>query len=546
MASVANGALAESGVEGPLVGDRWDAAFAAFHTRFAPFFGRREVRDRSNRYVRGLLGPVERKNGWQVAEAIGERTPLGVQRLLYEAAWDADAVRDELERFVGASLGSPQAVWVVDESGFLKKGTKSVGVQRQYSGTAGKVENCQIGVFLTYVAATGYAFLDRRLYLPEEWAQARERREEAKVPDAVGFQTKPALAWAMLERTWALGVPGSWVTGDTVYGQDPTFRANLEAQAPAVYYVLAVPVSTVVSTEVTATVRAALATAAGGDDAAPFAARAYTVYQGQSVVALIAGLAPTAWQRLTVAAGTKGPRTYDWVAIRALLHLERPDGHPDPAPQARWVLARRAVSDPTDVAYSLSNAPVGTPLLTLAQVAAARWPIEQCFEEAKGETGLDHYEVRHWDSWHRHVTLSLLAHTFLLHLRRQATPEVGGKGGGGRAQRLLVEPARPGPAGASGRPTAPASSGGPATPATSATPAAASPRRAAFAPRPVDPADRPRDAAAAGSHLATPSPLPRSALGLVRVAAPPPGDCPSLSLPPPSALPATRPSDLRL
>lgn len=501
------------------VGEAWDAAFAAFHARFAPYFGRREVRERSAGYLRGLLGPVERKNGWQLAEAIGERDPVGVQRFLYEAAWDAEAVQDELERFVAAALGRPTGAWVVDESGFLKKGTKSVGVQRQYSGTAGKVENCQIGVFLAYVSAAGHAFLDRRLYLPEDWAADPDRRREAEVPDAVAFRTKPALAWAMLDRAWGLGVPGSWVTGDTVYGQDPTFRANVEARAPAVHYVLAVPVSTVVYAEVTATVQAALATAAGGDEAPPFAARAYRVYQAQSVVALVGSLAPAAWRRLTAAAGAKGPRTYDWVATRAVIDLERPDGHPDSAPQERWVLARRSVSDPTDLAYYLSNAPAATPLLTLAQVAAARWPIEQCLEEAKGETGLDHYEVRHWDSWHRHVTLSLLAHTFLLDLRRQAAPEVGEKWRRGRAAGSPVDRPRPAPASA---------------------------RAAALPGRSPDPPDRARGPAPAGSRLAPARALPRGAPGLVCVAPPPSGRGPSVPLPPPPRLPPARPADLRL
>src|SRR5215470_14514400 len=220
--------LVEQQAGGP---DAWDTAFAAFHARFAPFFYRREVRERSARYLRGLLGPVERKNGWQLAEAVGETDPQGMQRLLYAARWDADAVRDELIRFVAEAFGDADGIFVVDETGFLKKGAKSVGVQRQYTGTAGKTENCQVGVFLTYVGPQGHAFLDRRLYLPESWAADAERRAAAAVPAEVTFQTKPALAWAMLEHAWTLGVPGRWVTADTVYGQDPLLRARLDGVA---------------------------------------------------------------------------------------------------------------------------------------------------------------------------------------------------------------------------------------------------------------------------------------------------------------------------
>jgi SRSO17 transposase len=194
--------------------DAWDDAFAAFHARFAPFFCRREARERSARYLRGLLGPVERKNGWQLAEAVGETDPQGMQRLLYAARWDAarwdaDAVRDELIRLVAESFGDADSIFVMDETGFLQKGTKSVGVQRQYTGTAGKTENCQMGVFLTYAGPQGHAFLDRRLYLPQTWAEDRTRRAEAAVPEAVAFQTKPELAWAMLEHAWALGYRGT-------------------------------------------------------------------------------------------------------------------------------------------------------------------------------------------------------------------------------------------------------------------------------------------------------------------------------------------------
>jgi SRSO17 transposase len=204
--------------------------FDALFARIAPGFSRPEVRQRARSYLGGLLAPVPRRNAWQLAEHLGELTPDGVQRLLNAARWEADRVRDDLRAYVVEHLGDPQAVLVVDETGFLKKGNKSVGVQRQYSGTAGRVENCQIGVFLAYASKGGRTFLDRELYLPKEWAHARERRREAGVPEEVGFATKPQLARRMLEQAFAAGVPAAWVTGDTVYGNDRRFRIWLEEQ----------------------------------------------------------------------------------------------------------------------------------------------------------------------------------------------------------------------------------------------------------------------------------------------------------------------------
>jgi SRSO17 transposase len=287
--------------------DAWDEAFATFHARFAPFFYRREVRERSARYLRGLLGPVERKNGWQVAEAVGEADPQGIQRLLRVARWDADAVRDELMRFVAEQFGDADGIFVVDETGFVKKGAKSVGVQRQYTGTVGKTENCQVGVFLTYVGPQGHAFLDRRLYLPQDWADDAERRTEAAVPETVSFQTKPELAWAMLEHAWAMGMPGRWVTGDTVSGQDPTLRARLDAVAPDCHYVLAVPATTPVWIE---------QPVSPATDGAVHLTHRWTA---QTAASLAETLPPTAWRRIAVAPGSKGPRRYDWAAVRVVV-----------------------------------------------------------------------------------------------------------------------------------------------------------------------------------------------------------------------------------
>jgi SRSO17 transposase len=216
----------------------WAAGLEALHARIAGRFARAEPRRRVLAYLGGLVGNVGRKNGWQLAEHAGERTPDGMQRLLATADWDPDLVRDDLRVYVVEHLGDPGGVLVVDESGFLKKGTTSVGVQRQYSGTAGKVDNCQLGVFLAYASERGRAFIDRELYLPKAWTEGRARCRAARVPEQVGFRTKPQLARVMLERALEAGVPASWVTADEVYGQDPALRGWLEGRRMA--HVLAI------------------------------------------------------------------------------------------------------------------------------------------------------------------------------------------------------------------------------------------------------------------------------------------------------------------
>jgi SRSO17 transposase len=363
----------------------WAEGLEAVHTRVAPRFARAEPRRRALAYLRGLLSPVERKNGWQLAEQAGEATPDGMQHLLARADWDADQVRDDLQAYVVEHLGDAEAVLVVDETGFLKKGPKSVGVQRQYSGTAGRVENCQIGVFLAYASPKGRTFLDRELYLPKEWATDPARREEAAVPDTVEFRTKPQLARVMLERAVDDEVPFAWVTGDEVYGGDRRLRVSLEErQMP---HVLAVK-----STE-------------------PLWTR--TTWRQVAARTLAAAIPDEAWERLSAGDGAKGPRVYDWarVPIRAL-----------PAPGwDYWLLVRRSIADPTERAYYVCFCPAGTPLPELVRVAGTRWAIEESFESAKGEVGLDHYEVRRWPGWYRHITLALLAHAYLTVTRVAAT-----------------------------------------------------------------------------------------------------------------------------
>ena len=389
--------------------DQWRESFESFHARFAHLFARRESREQAAKYLRGLLAPVERKNGWQVAEAVGDATPDRMQRLLYQVPWDVDAARDILQEFVIEVFGHPEGIGVLDETGFLKKGSSSAGVQRQYSGTAGKVENCQIGVFLTYSTPSGHVFLDRRLYLPEVWCEDTPRREKAQIPADVVFQTKPTQGIAMLKHAWANGVPMRWVGGDEVYGDDPRLRETIEAQGYG--YVLAVSCNTPVWTERPAVVESIRTT--GGRRRtkirlAPQAPAATTV------AAVVANWPAEQWQRFSVAQGEKGPRIYDWGRVPV---IESRDQLPGPEV---WLLARRSVENPTEIAYYLALDRWETTLIELAQVAATRYTVEQCIEEAKGETGLDHYEVRFWQSWHRHVTLSMLAHAWLASVRLEA------------------------------------------------------------------------------------------------------------------------------
>jgi SRSO17 transposase len=381
--------------------DTWAEEFAAFHARLADLFTRSEPRAQVAKYLRGLLTCGERKNGWHLAELLGDTTPDRMQRLLYQVDWDADAARDRLQQFVIERFGDPESIGVVDETGFLKKGTHSVGVQRQYSGTAGRVENSQVGTFLSYASPRGHVFLDRRLYLPAGWCADAARCAQAKVPATVTFQTKPQQAAAMLEHAWAQGVPMRWVAGDEVYGDAPALRVAIRRQG--CWYVLGVAKTTPVWTERPALL--APTTPHGRPRLAPEAR------PPQPVAAVVAAWPASQWQRLTVADGEKGPRTYDWAAARV---VESEDQLPG---VDAWLLARRSVSDPTELAYYLSWAPADTPLLTLARVAATRYTVEQCLEEGKGEAGLDEYEVRQWPSWHRHITLAMLAHAFLAAIR---------------------------------------------------------------------------------------------------------------------------------
>ena len=374
----------------------WAVGLSALHQHIARHFVRAEPRQLAYDYLRALISPIERKNGWQIAEHLGASTPDGVQRLLATAHWDADKVRDDLQSYVVDHLGDPNAVLVVDETGFLKKGTKSVGVKRQYCGTAGKRENCQVGVFLAYASPRGRTFLDRELYLPEEWAAAAQRREEAGVPEDAGFATKPQLARRMLERAFTAGVPAAWVTADSVYGGDFTLRKELTERKQR--YVVAV---------------SSLQYLWVWENGVP---------RQLPIREVVARVAAEEWVQLSAGDGAKGPRVYDWTwgFIRESAFQEG---------WREWWLARRSLSDPTDIAYYLACAPAETSLQTLVWVAGTRWAVEESLETAKGEVGLDQYEVRKWTGWYRHITLALLAHAFLTVTRAQAVGNDGQKGG---------------------------------------------------------------------------------------------------------------------
>jgi SRSO17 transposase len=399
--------------------DVFAADFEDFQARFADLFTRSEPREQAAKYLRGLMGGAERRNGWQLAEAMGDAVPDRMQRLLNHAAWSAATARDRLRDLVTERFGAPDAIGIVDETGFLKQGSASVGVQRQYTGTAGKVDNCQGGVFLAYASRAGHTRLDRALYLPQDWAADAERRARAHVPAKVRFHPKPALALRMLQRAWRQGVPMAWVTGDEVYGEAPYWRAGVAAAGKR--YVRAVAATTPVWTTRPPTIAPAAPPARRRGRPRTRTRLAPGTAPATTVQAVVAAWPATQWQRLAVHQGEKGPIEYDW----GLARVVESSGHL-PA-QDVWLLARRSVSDPTQVAYSLSNAEPDTSLWRLADVASTRFVIEQCFEQAKDDVGLDHYEVRTWPAWHRHITRAMLAMAWLasVHLARTTTESQG-------------------------------------------------------------------------------------------------------------------------
>ena len=351
-----------------------------------PVFYSASGRENACNYIKGLLSSAERKNSWQLAECLGQETPYGIQQFLYRGRWNPDVLRDRLSDYICSHLGEEEGVLVVDETGFLKKGGKSCGVARQYSGTAGKIANCQIGVFLSYATSKGFTLLDGRLYLPKTWAENSARREEAGVPEDVVFQTKPQMALSMLQHAHDRGVPFTWVTGDSVYGDYRAIRIWLETQGKN--YVLCV------------------------------SGKEY-VWQGfyqHRVSDMLERLPEDVWFRASAGKGSKGERLYDWAV--APLNDSMEDGF------ARFLLVRRSIDNPAKMRAYVCHAPRETPAETLIEIAGLRWTVETSFAESKGLVGLDQYEVRSYPGWRRHIALACAAHALLTVLRAQtATPD---------------------------------------------------------------------------------------------------------------------------
>ena len=371
---------------------RWPLALRQLHERLGPYFARPEPRQHALLYLQAVLSDIPRKNGWQIAEHARELRPYGMQRLLSRAVWDQDGGRDEVRRALVQTLWPPPVlpapaepapvfpVLVIDESGFPKRGTHSAGVGRQYCGISGRVENCQVGVFLSYVTPVGHGLIDRELYLPEDWCADLPRRHKAHIPEHISFATKPELATRMVQRAQAAGLPICWVVADTVYGHSPDLRLFLEEQGFS--YALAVPSTEVVCVQ----------TQAGE-----------LLRDVKSLAEQV--LAQQDWQRLSMSLGTKGERLFDWAILPLLEHGEVSGRH--------FLVIRRCLDKLDELAYYLVWAPLATPLSTIVQAIGARWSIEEDLEASKA-LGLDQYETRSYLGWYRHITLVLLAYAFLV------------------------------------------------------------------------------------------------------------------------------------
>ena len=362
----------------------WDREFAALCARMDPLFPRPKSRGHARQYLRGLMAPLQRKNGWTIAEHVGEKEPKALQRFLNLTPWDADALRDLLVAFAMEHFADPQSVLIADPTGFAKKGRKSAGVQRQYSGTLGRIDNCQIGSFLAYVNPAGSrVLLDRELYIPEHsWFADRDRCAEAGIPAEAVFQTRPQQVAVMIERALKAGVPFAWFAADEEFGQNPGLRVWLQERLIA--YVMGIPKNTEFTTR-------------GGDSV---------------VIEKAAGkLRPSAWQRRACGIGAKGFRVYDW----ALLESDDPE---------HQFLVRRSLDD-GELAYYHCYNPRREGFGALVRVAGSRWPVEECFEAAKQEAGLDDYQVRKYDAWYRHITLAMFVLAFLAAMA--GTPQKGAR-----------------------------------------------------------------------------------------------------------------------
>jgi SRSO17 transposase len=371
-----------------------------FLERYAPHFGRDEVQDHANRFVQGLLLGGDRRSVENIAEAIDGCVVRSLQKFIAQSPWSADEVIEELQRHVTEVPGDPDAVLNVDETGFPKKGTKSVGVKRQYAGCLGRTDNCQIGVCVNYCSAAGHTLIDRRLFVPAEWAGDPDRRQEAGVPESVVFRTKPELGVEMVQQALQRGLPFRWISADSIYGDSPTFVQSLRGLGKW-YVVDTSSVSRVWLTE-PEVIPAGTKGPRGRATTQPQVAS-----KPERVDEVAARLPATAWKRIVVAEGSQGPRIYEYACLWVWFSEE---GHPS-GPER--LLVRRSLDQQAEVKYHRSNAPAEVPLEKLAQVRGCHWSVEQSFQAAKGECGLDEYETRGWLGWHHHTALSLLALWFL-------------------------------------------------------------------------------------------------------------------------------------
>ncbi len=382
--------MAAGSVEATL--ELWASSLREVKGRIRPLFQQERMAASAGLFLDVLLGPERRKTGWMRAEAAGDPGPWRQQTLLGRAQWDADALRDVVRGYVVETLGEPDAVLVIDETGFLKQGKASCGVGRQYTGSAGKITNCQIGVFAAYVSDKGHAFIDRRLYLPQDWTKNPARLRAAHVPEEVGFTTKPRLALDMIERAINAGVPFGWVAADTVYG---TGEVEMALRRSGKGYVL------------------------GVNATQPFNSWIGKPEVAGTAEAIARDLEPSAWVRLSAGEGTKGARLYDGAYVE-LADLEADEFNPAlVGTWTRGLLIRRSLTDGARAFFS-TWCPAGTGIETLVAVEGRRWAIEDAFETAKTELGLSHNETRSWHGWHRHVSLVMLALAMMAAVRHRA------------------------------------------------------------------------------------------------------------------------------
>ena len=355
--------------------------YAKIHDRIKNVFRSELGLKNAEKYISGLLSPAERKNGWQMSEELGESTPYKMQQFLYRGSWSADDLRDVSRAYIREELGEEDGVLVLDETGFLKQGKKSCGVARQYSGTAGRIENCQIGVFLTYAGSKGNALIDRRLYMPEDWIKDAARCKAAGVPDGIKFQTKPKMALEMLKEAYTAGFPFTWVTGDCIYGDFRDIR--FWAESVNKQYVMSVSGKEYV----------------------------WIGFKQYKIGTLLKNIPEDAWFEASCGHGSKGERLYEWYVTQ----INSPDG----TGCKRHLLVRRSLSNPDDIRAYICYASENTQTNEFIRVAGTRWTVETCFAESKGEVGLDQYEVRSYDGWYKHITLACLAHAFLTVLKNR-------------------------------------------------------------------------------------------------------------------------------